>query len=259
MNCLRHAFVLLATSVLLLSCAPKRSEVLLDTKATDANTLIALVQEHQNALLSVVGKGTVTFESPEIAGTAAFELALKKPDSLLVTFEGPFGIDLGTLFISPEKYLMYNSMENKVVTGVPSTAAIRSIIPFDLTLDQVVAAFSGSFPFPSDPQSIQTYSIDDDMFLLSFRCGSRTCRYWVDSRYVLVTKYEMRDEHDALIMDSVSSSFVEDGKARAPKRIRIRFPAQERQLSVSYSSITLNDPSPSFAYSIPSNARTIVR
>jgi outer membrane lipoprotein-sorting protein len=232
---------------------------LLDTKTTDANTLISLVREHQNKLQSVVGKGTVTFESPEMAGTAAFELALKKPDSLLVMFEGPFGIDLGTLFISREKYLMYSSMENKVVTGTPSAAAIRSIIPFDLTLDQVVGAFSGSFPFPSDPQLLQTYSVDDDRFLLMFRCGSNTCKYWVDSRTVLVTKYEMRDEHDELILDVVSSSFAEDGAASAPKRIRIRFPSQERQLSVSYSSISLNDPDPSFAYSIPSNARTVIR
>jgi outer membrane lipoprotein-sorting protein len=246
-------------ALLLSSCAPKRSEVLLDTKTTDANELITLVQEHENRLQSVVGKGTVTFESPEMAGTAAFELALKKPDSLLVTFEGPFGIDLGTLFISSQKYLMYSSMENKVVTGRPSAAAIRSIIPFDLTLDQVVGAFSGSFPFPSDPKTLQTYSVDDDRFLLMFRCGSNICKYWVDYRNVHVTKYEMRDEHDELIMDAVSSSFAEDGEASAPKRIRIRFPLQERQLSVSYSSITLNDPDPSFEYSIPSNARTVVR
>jgi outer membrane lipoprotein-sorting protein len=194
-----------------------------------------------------------------MAGTAAFELALKKPDSLLVTFEGPFGIDLGTLFISREKYLMYNSMENKVITGTPSAAAIRSIIPFDLTLDQVIGAFSGSFPFPADPQTLQVYSVDDDRFLLMFRCGSNMCKYWVDNSTVVVTKYEMRDEHDALIMDAVSSSFAEDGAASAPKRIRIRFPSQERQLSVSYSSITLNEPDPSFSYSIPSNARTVIR
>jgi outer membrane lipoprotein-sorting protein len=259
MRCTRPWLAAFSIALLLSSCAPKRSEILLDTKTTDANTLISLVQEHQNKLQSVVGKGTVTFESPELAGTAAFELALKKPDSLLVTFEGPFGIDLGTLFISREKYLMYNSMENKVVTGTPSAAAIRSIIPFDLTLDQVVGAFSGSFPFPSDPQSLQTYSVDDDRFLLVFRCGSNSCKYWVDNRTVLVTKYEMRDEHDELILDAVSSSFAEDGAASAPKRIRIRFPSQERQLSVSYSSISLNDPDPSFTYSIPSNARTVIR
>ena len=259
MRSTRLRLAALSIPLLLSSCAPKRSELLLDTKATDANTLISLVQEHQNKLRSVVGKGTVTFESPEMAGTAAFELALKKPDSLLVMFEGPFGIDLGTLFISREKYLMYSSMENKVVTGTPSAAAIRSIIPFDLTLDQVVGAFSGSFPFPSDPKSLQTYSLDDDKFLLIFGCGRNTCKYWVDNRSVVITKYEMRDEHDTLVMDAVSSSFAEEGAASAPKRIRIRFPSQGRQLWVNYSSMTLNDPEPSFAYSIPSNARTVIR
>ncbi|MEK9135518.1 MAG: DUF4292 domain-containing protein [Bacteroidota bacterium] len=252
---------LLAFCALLLiaSCAPKRSEVLLDTKATDARTLISLVEEHQNKLHSVVGKGTVTFESPEIAGTAAFELALKKPDSLLVTFEGPFGIDLGALFISAGKYFIYNSMENRIITGVPSTGALRTIIPFDLSLDQVVGAFSGSFPFPSDTSVLQSYSIDNDAFHLSYKCGSRTCSYWVDSRYLLVTKYEMRDEFNDVVMEAVSSSIKEDEQVSAPRRIRVRFPNQGRQLSVQYSSIALNDPNPSFSYFVPSNARTIVR
>jgi outer membrane lipoprotein-sorting protein len=134
---------------------------------------------------------------------------------------------------------------------------MRSFIPFDLTLDQVVGAFSGAFPFPSE--SPESYTIDEDMFLLSFVCGTKHCKYWVDNRYLLVRKYEMRDDHDNLIMDATTSSFVDDGSTYAPKRIRIRFPSQDRQLSVSYSSITVNDPRPSFAYTIPSNARTIVR
>lgn len=246
-------------AVLLSSCAPKKHELLLDTNATEVRTLISFVEERQRKLHSVAGRGTVTFESPEMSGTAAFELALKKPDSLLVTFEGPFGINLGTLFIGSDKYLMYNSMENKVITGTPDAVAIRSLIPFDLTLEQVVGAFSGSFPFPSDPQTLYTYSIDDEMFLLAFRLGTNTCKYWVDNRYLLVKKYEVRDEHNVLVMDAVSSAFVEDGTACMPKRVRIRFPSQDKQVSVSYSSFRLNDPSPSFVYSIPSNARTIHR
>lgn len=257
---MRYCCILAACAVLVFaSCAPKRSELLLDTSAIDARTLVGLVREQESKLHSVVGKGVVTFESREMAGNAAFELSLKKPDSLLVTFEGPFGIDLGTLFISSEKYLVYNSMENRAITGVPTSATIRSIIPFDLTLDQVIGAFSGSFPFPSDPQSPQTYTVDDDMFLLSYQCGSRTCRYWIDARYILVKKYEMRDDHGALVMDAVCSSFTEEGTACAPKRVRIRFPSRQQQLSVNYSSMTLNDATPSFVYSIPSNARTIIR
>ncbi|MBM2846805.1 MAG: hypothetical protein HW407_2117, partial [Bacteroidetes bacterium] len=102
-------------------------------------------------------------------------------------------------------------------------------------------------------------AIDDDMFFLSFSCTGNWCNYWIDNRYLVVKKYEMRDEQNALIMDAVSSSFAEEDGAAAPKRIRIRFPTQGRQVSVNYTSIALNDPNPSFVYSIPSTARTIVR
>ena len=142
MRCIRRCAAFISVVLLLHSCTPRPPGLLLDTKAMDAGTLIMLVREHQDRLQSMAGYGTVTFESPEMAGTASFQLALRKPDSLLVTFEGPFGIDIGTLFVSAGKYLMYNSLENTVVTGVPSNAAIRSIIPFDLTLDQIIGAFS---------------------------------------------------------------------------------------------------------------------
>ena len=105
-------FVLL---ILISSCAPKRAEIALDTKAIGVPALIALVEAGENKVKSLEGSGTVSFESPEIAGSAAFELSLKKPDSLLVLFEGPFGIDIGTLFLSREKYVVYNSFENRVI------------------------------------------------------------------------------------------------------------------------------------------------
>jgi len=176
-----------------------------------------------------------------------------------VTFEGPFGIDLGTLFIGGDQYLLYNSMENRVIRGKTTSTALRSFIPFDLTAEEVVGAFSGSFPFPSDSLSMETYTIDDEMFLLAFRCGENVCRYWVDNATALVKKYEVRNKRDEVLLEATASSFTEEGTAQAPRRIRIKFPAEERQLSVSYSSVTLNDPNPSFLYTTPPNARTETR
>ncbi len=259
MTCTQRQILTAGVLLLLSSCSPRPAEILLDTRAIDADQLIALAREHQNRLQSVVGRGTVTFESPEIAGSAAFELALKRPDSLLVTFEGPFGIDLGTLFIGRGKYLLYNSMENRVITGAATTSALRSFIPFDMTVDQVIGAFSGSFPFPADSQSLLSYSVQDEMFLLAFRCGTNTCRYWVDNHDVLVKRYEIRNDRDETVLEATASSFAGDDTASAPKRIRIKFPTQERQLSVSYSSMTVNDPNPSFSFTVPQNARTTVR
>jgi len=97
------------------------------------------------------------------------------------------------------------------------------------------------------------------MFLLTFRHDTRVYNYWVDNRYLLIGKSEVRDSLGNVVMDATATSFTEDGDACAPKRIKFRFPTDGRQMTVSYSALTLNDPSPSFSFSVPPNARTIIR
>ena len=245
--------------ILISSCASRRSEIALDTTAVDAPRLISLVREHANRLTTLEGSGMVTFDSPSFGGSATFELSLRKPDSLLVLFEGPFGIDVGTLFLSRDKYLIYNSLQNLVVTGVPRSTTLRTVIPFDLTVDEILNAFSGEFEIPDGKAHIKAYRIADDRFLISLDCGDRICSYWIDNRYLQVVKYEVHDRDDELLMQATSSSFTEEGEVSAPRRIEVWFPQGNRQVSVFYSSITLNPPNPSFTYTLPGDARTIVR
>ena len=255
----RSLCALLCAAMIFSSCAPKRSEVALSTTATDVHRLIGLVQASEQKLRSLVGRGDLAFESPEATGSAFFELALKKPDSLLVKLEGPFGMDVGTLFMSRQQFVMYNSMDNEVTTGIPSSAALRSVIPFDITFDQLLNAFSGGFAIPGDSAALRQYTIADGLFFLSFACGENTCRYWIDPAYLLVTKYQMLDRENQLIMEATSSSLTEQDEVCAPRRITVSFPAGNRQISIAYSSLTLNAPHPSFAYAVPANAHRAVR
>src|SRR5262245_51090098 len=188
MKCTWGLLLVMTSPVLILisSCASHRPEIALDTTTVDATRLLSLVRERANRLTTLEGSGTVTFDSPSFGGSAAFELSLRKPDSLLVLFEGPFGIDVGTLFLSRERYLVYNSLQNLVVTGVPRSNTLRTVIPFDLTVDQILNAFSGEFEIPEGPAHIKAYRISDDRFLISLDCGDRVCNYWIDNRYLQV-------------------------------------------------------------------------
>lgn len=233
-------------------------EVVLDTNAVSSSVLVQMVEERAGRIRSMTGKGTVSFESPEIGGTAGFTLALKKPDSLLVRFEGPFGIDVGTLFLSRERYVMYNSMDNRVVTGVPTERAMRSVIPFELTHEQILSSFAGALAIPVGADPL-TYLIDDKKFLLSYACGTEICSYWIDPRYLLVMKYERRDRQQRLLMTITVSHPTEQDNIILPRRIVVKFPEEGRQLSIYYSSFQLNPSNPSFVYSIPENAHTTVR
>ncbi len=241
------------------SCAPKKSSVLLDTRRTSASTLLQMVATGNARVHSMTGRGSVAFESPDLNGSAYFELSLKKPDSLLAKFEGPFGIDVGTLFLSRKRFVMYNSLENRVTTGVPSTAAIRSFVPFDLTFDQILDAFSGVFPLEGDATDVRGYAVDGDRFTLTMTCGSGTCEYWIDPELFVVTRSRRLSSNGTVLLDAEAAAFVEQDGVVAPKRITITFPEEGRRVSVFYTSFQLNAPEPSFAYSIPPSARTIVR
>lgn len=250
------------TLILLLflsSCAPKRSEILLDTERISASTLIGLIEANERKVQSIVGRGIVSFESPRLAGSASFELSMKKPDSLLAVFEGPFGIDLGLLFLSRQKYVMYNSMENTVVTGIPRASMIRSVIPLDLAYDQILNIFSGFFAIPSNLENLRMYTVLDGQFFLSFAYADSTRNYWVDPAYLRVSRFEVLDSRQQLLLDARSSAFIEQDGANIPKRISLAFPQEDRNVSLYYSKVQVNDPSPSFDFSIPSNAHTVVR
>ncbi len=250
---------ILPSALLLASCSPKTTGVLLDANATTASQLTRLVEQRSEMVRSLKGEGTISFDTPEISGSAWFTSMMKRPDSLLVEVEGPLGIGGGTFFLSRERYVMYNSIENKVITGDPGDGTIRSVMPIDLTYDQIVSAFAGIFTLPRETEAPLSYTIDDDRFFLSYTCGSNVCEYWIDPSYLLVTRFRQRTADGQVLLEATCSSLTEDDGAAAPRKIVVRFPAQDRRLAIAYSSMTLNTADVSFLYSIPKNARTVVR
>lgn len=251
--------VVLFAAFLLASCAPRPAELVLDTGLTSASHLLAAVSAQHQRLISSSGRGTISFDGPDVSGTAAFESSLKTPDSLLVSLEGPFGIDVGTFFLSREKYVLYNSFENRVFTGVPTDAAIRSVVPFDLTYDQLLNTFSGLFNIDHKEEELVEYGVDNSMFMLAYDRRSGKCRYWVDPVYALVARVEVRDAEDRVVLEMRAGSFTSEGGASAPKRISMQLPLQNRQVFILYRSLSLNVSAPRFAFSIPASAETVVR
>jgi hypothetical protein len=252
--------LLAAVAILVAACSPKRAELALDTSEITADSLMSLVEQTGSRVRSIVGRGTVTFESPEVGGTAGFVMNMKKPDSLLVRFEGPFGMDVGMMFLSRDRYVVYNGMQNQVITGVPTTGSLRAVIPFDLTHEQILDAFSGAFSLPENRSSLSAYAIDNDRFYMSFVDGYHRREYWIDHRYLTVARLEVRHIDDnTLVMQASLSSFLEENEATAPRRVVVRFPEERRQVAISYQVMSINRTPPRFAFSIPSNAQTIER
>jgi hypothetical protein len=255
----RQILLTLALLLILSSCSPRRSEIGLRPSETPPSTLVSLVDAADEKLVTLAGRGTISFESPETAGSASFDLSLRKPDSLLVALEGPFGIDVGTLFLSRQKFVMYNSMENHVTTGAPTPRAIRSVVPFDLTYEQILDAFTGAFPIAEKGSTPISYTVDNDQLRLVYGCGSDSCSYWIDPDDLLVRRYLRQNSRGEVLMEAITTGLIEDQGARIPRRVIVSFPGERRRVTIHFSRAELNTPSVSFDFTIPSNARRTVR
>jgi hypothetical protein len=207
--------------------------------------------------MSIAGSGSVSFESPERAGSAYFDLSLKKPDSLLMTFEGPFGIGAGFLFLCRQKFVMYSGLDNRVTSGVPGPAAMRSVIPVDLTFDQIMDAFTGGFVLPDAPPV--RYTVDDGKYLLVYQIDGRTHSFWIDPEYDLVVRYEVHAPRGDLLLEVESSQMVRREDLCVPRHVTVDFPVEGRRLSIHYTSLDLNAGDLSFAYTVPAGAHSSSR
>ncbi len=215
--------------------------------------LLTSVREAETQIATFTGRGSIAFDAPELSGSVFFTIAIRKPDSVLVHFEGPFGMDVGFLFASRSSFVLYNAMENWYVDEPTSSAGIRSVLPFDLSFDQLIDAFTGIFRLPAGLQPAR-YAIDNGRFLLVFPQGRDSSSYWVDPALRAVTQYRISHE-DSTLVEASTDRWTEDDGPAMPRHIMTTFPPSSRSVSVFYSTVHLNPEVASFAYSVPSRAR----
>ena len=249
--------LLLGIGTAMYSCSPRTAAVATDVSTTSAGVIAGRVKLRDAALASIAGRGSVSFESPERAGSAYFDLSLKKPDSLLMTFEGPFGIGAGFLFLCRQKFVMYNGLDNRVTSGVPGPAAIRSVVPLDLTFDQIMDAFTGGIALPDVLPA--RYTVDDGKYLLVYQIDGRTHSFWIDPEYDLVVRYQVHAPRGELVFAMESSQMVRREGLCAPRHVTVDFPVEGRRLSIHYTSLDLNADDLSFAYTVPAGAHSSSR
>jgi outer membrane lipoprotein-sorting protein len=256
MKTVRVRFLVIAgCTFMFAACSPRQADVVLTTAAVSPSSLLQRIDARGERIQSLEGSGTVTFESPEAAGSVFFHISLKKPDSLLLRFDGPFGIDAGFFFLSRKLFVMYNRFENTVTDGSPDERSIRGVIPFAMSSDEILNAFAGSFTVPTKGTAPLRYTVEEDRYYLEYRSPDDFRHYWIDPENDLITKYSVSDTTGRVLVEAIGERTTEQDGITVPRLITVTFPADKRRVSIFYSQIVLNPSALSFAYAVPSGAR----
>ncbi len=225
----------------LIGCASQR-EIVKKERTLTAGEVMKRVRDRSGFVTTLGGSGSITVETREASTSGSFDVVLRKPDSLRVEFRGPFGIHVGTLSVSRDRFVFFNRRENTAVVGKPDGSTLQSMFRLKIRFDELLNAFAGGFPDPDDHDSLAGFSVDRDLYVLLFRSTDGTKEYRVDGDNFLVMGYRTLDAQGTATLTGLISRTTETGNVTMPSLLRIVFPDEQRSVTIAYDNIRVNKP-----------------
>lgn len=252
----RIPVAVIALLVTLYGCAPTPA-VKLSGRPVSPRTVRQMVKANHDLVRSLNGSGTISVETPELAQSGSFELQLHKPDSVLVNIEGPFGINVGSVLLTRNSFLFYNSIENQVVSGPVTANNLRRIFKMELTFDEFMTLFTGGNFLSEDDGDPESIGEEENRAVLVYRSGEGRRRYFVDPASLLITRIQQLDNSGKLVLEARFERFRSVGEVSLPRYVRLIQHAARRAVSVSFSTLDVNPGRAPLVLDIPSNAERI--
>ncbi len=219
--------------------------------------VVERIERRGGMINSVRGDGVLTIESPEQSGSSSFELNLRKPDSLMVSLTGPFGIRFGVLSFSRDRFVFYNYQDNYAYVGRSDGSTLHDMFNLRMKFDEVLRAFTGEFFTPAG-DSLESFRTGDGGYILVYRSGAVTREYRVDGEEYFVTSYRVLDASGRPTLTAIASEPDETGPMVIPRLLRVIFPGERRSITVAYSGMEINVPV-SCSFNLPKSADIFYR
>lgn len=237
------------------SCATTTTTV--GTKTFSPDQVHEIVRANQSRVLTIAGDGTISVETPAMAQSGSFILTLRKPDSLLVNLQGPFGIKIGSALLTRKGFQFYNSLQNRLFTGVTNPRNLARVLRVDIDFDDVLNLFTGGIFQREDTGRPDETGKEDGQFTVLYKNAGGNHKYFIDPQTLLITKIQNLDRDGKLEFEQRFLNFQTVDSVLVPFNIRIIQPKERRMVSVVYSDLTLNKQNLHFTFSYPQSAERV--
>ncbi len=249
---------LLLVVALLAGCAPTK-ELHGPSKRLTPVEIIDAVRLHAEAIATLQAKGSISFESPSFMNSGSFSLWLKKPDSVRVDIQGPFGIRIASASFARDHYIFYNSFKNEVNEGDLNRDELPVFMNIRIDPNDVINMFCGMRTFPAGELSPDSFFVKEDTYGLLFRHKVGATRYFVDGEMLVITGVEHIDSTGEVWSEEHFEFARRDDGSIVPQTVRLTEEPMQSSLSLSYDAVDLNLPVGNLTVQVPSDARRVSR
>jgi outer membrane lipoprotein-sorting protein len=231
--------------------------------ATFTNRSVSSAEVHdavlanQDRVQTVRGEGTISIETSTMAQSGSFMLRLRKPDSLMVNLQGPFGIKIGSALLTRDNFQFYNSLENRIYVGKTTPDNLAKVLRLHIGFDDLLRLFIGGIFQQEDMRGPDQTGVEDGQLIYVYRTNGGSHKYFVNSQNLLITKIQYLDTQGKLLSEQRYLNFQSIDSVVVPFNIRILQPTERRMVSVVYSELALNVHDLEFAFTYPKNAERV--
>lgn len=216
---------------------------------------------NRNSMLieTMEASGNIAFDSPEQSGQGWIEVKIKKPDSVFVRIEGPFGISIAQALITRYDFIYYNVQENKAILGPTTDINIGAVLRIKVSFDELLSGFSGGFIFENN--SIDSVTADSEKGFYTIKTNSTPGiqKYYIDPSIYTVNKYNSFDGNNKTVVEVDYSNYFEENASGNtvyfPSSIKIRNPEKKQSVYVDYVNKSFNKQDLKFTIKIPKSAK----
>jgi hypothetical protein len=203
-----------------------------------------------------MGESRISIESEEVSGNFFASILYKKSDSLLINVSGPFGLNVGKIFIGKKRFIFLNNMANQFYTGTVTDFKDQKFLQFPVKITELSDFFVGKDLINN--MKIIKYSVENDLFFIQGQNNSNIYNLWIDNNFGQIKKIEYLHDNTVILVKEYDK-ITKIGDLYFPKFIKLTRPNEKQSISIFYNRLKINQEiSPSqFAVEISDTARQI--
>jgi outer membrane lipoprotein-sorting protein len=250
--------VFVAFLMLISSCAPTK-EIHKNPLRRSAHEVIDAVNARNGEVTTFEAKGSISVESPTLMNSGSFELWLKRPDSVRVDVEGPFGIRVASALFVHDHYVFYNSFKNEVIDGTIGAKDSPMFMNIRIDPKDVVDTFCGTRAFLPGEITPDSFSTGEDSYIFLFRHKEAETRYRVDGETLRISGIEHIDSTGEVWSEEKFEYTRHDDGTIVPQSIELKQGRAQSSVLLYYDRVQINGPVDAMLLEIPPDARQVAK
>jgi len=181
-------FILLLITIMVISCSERKVLKTADLNNITYRDLLENVISWQKAIKTLDGHAQITLDSPEYSGNFSSDILLSGKDSLLISVKGPFGINVGKVFIGAKRFIFYNQVNNQFLKGSKEDFEGRYFLQFPLEITQMRDVFVAQDQF--EVLKKKEFSIRENNYYLEAVNGELEYHIWFEPQHLMIKRIE---------------------------------------------------------------------